>query len=184
MKVVVGLGNPAKKYEKTRHNAGFMVIDRFSRVSEIKLHNGKHLSLFGTGEIGSERVLLVKPLTYVNRSGRAIRSFMHYYSFDPQDLLVIYDDMDLNLGKIRIRSEGSAGGHKGVESIILAIGSRDFSRIRIGIGKGDTGPDTDFVLGKFSKDEEPVIERAIERSVAAIEIIIREGLSAAMNMFN
>lgn len=182
--MVVGLGNPARKYEKTRHNAGFMVIDKFSSVSGIELCQRKHFSVFGKGKVDSEMVFLVKPLTYVNLSGKAINSFMRYYSFDLQDLLVIYDDMNLSLGKIRIRSEGSAGGHKGVESIILALGSKKFPRIRIGIGRGDMGSDTEFVLGEFSPHEEPVIEEAIERGVTAIQIIIREGLSTAMSMFN
>ncbi len=184
MKLIVGVGNPAKKYEKTRHNVGFRVIDRFSCVCGIELSHRKHFSLFGKGKVDSEMVFLVKPLTYVNLSGRAVKSFVRYYSFDLQDLLLIYDDMDLNLGKIRIRPEGGAGGHKGVESMIVSLGSRKFPRIRVGVGSEHTGSDVDFVLGNFYAHEQPVIEDAIERSVEAIGIIIREGLGAAMNRFN
>ena len=184
MKLVVGLGNPGKKYEKTRHNVGFMVIDRFSSVSGIEVSRKKHFSVFGKGKVDSETIFPAKPLTYVNVSGKAVSSFVRYYSFDLRDLIVIYDDMDLPPGKIRVRSEGGAGGHKGIESIILSLGSREFSRIRVGIGRAENRSDTEFVLGKFSPDEKPLIEDAISRSVEAVEVIIREGLEAAMNMFN
>lgn len=184
MKLIVGMGNPNKKYEKTRHNVGFRVIDKSSCVWGIELCHRKHFSVFGKGKVDSKLVFLVKPLTYVNLSGRAVKSFMRYYSFDLRDLLVIYDDMDLSLGRIRIRPEGGSGGHKGVESIILSLGSGKFPRVRIGIGRGNMGSDTEFVLGKFSPHEEPVIEDAIDKCVGAVEIIAREGLSTAMSMFN
>ena len=184
MKFIVGLGNPGKKYDGTRHNVGFRVIDGFSSVSGVELCHEKHLSVFGKGKIDSERFLIVKPLMYMNRTGKAISSFIRYYSFEPQDLLVVYDDMNLNLGRIRIRAEGSAGGHKGVESIIWSLRSEKFPRIRVGIGRADTSSDTEFVLGKFRPSEEPAIEKAIGTCVSAIEIVIRQGLDTAMNMFN
>lgn len=186
MKLVVGLGNPAPKYEKTRHNAGFRVIDGFSDYCGIKLSQRKHFSVFGKGEFGKEKFIIAKPLTYVNLSGRAVKSFVSYYRIDLQDLLLVYDDMDLLIGRIRIRSGGGSGGHNGVESIIMHLGSEKFTRLRIGIGKEKTGAVTgkEFVLRKFSRVEEPVIQEAVERSVSAIETVIISGVTCAMNKFN
>ena len=186
MKLVVGLGNPSPEYEKTRHNAGFRVIDGFSDYCGIRLSQRKHFSVFGKGKLGKEKIIIAKPLTYVNLSGRAVKSFMSYYRLDLQDLLLVYDDMDLETGRIRIRSGGSSGGHKGVESIMTHVGSEKFTRLRIGIGKEKMGAMTgrEFVLRKFSRAEEPVIQKAVERSVSAIETIIISGITCAMNKFN
>jgi PTH1 family peptidyl-tRNA hydrolase len=185
------LGNPTAKYEKTRHNVGFRVIDRFSGFSGIELRSRKHFSMFGKGEIAGERVILAKPLTYVNLSGKAVGSFMHYYRVAVDDLLLIYDDMDLKPGRIRIRPYGGSGGHNGVESVITVLGSDRFPRIRIGIGRRESagGTDADFVLrnfprGNFPRDEQSVIEEAIDKGARAVEAVIREGLSAAMDKFN
>jgi PTH1 family peptidyl-tRNA hydrolase len=159
LKLVVGLGNPTAKYEKTRHNVGFRVIDRFSGFSGIELDCRKHFSVFGKGKVAGERVILAKPLTYVNLSGKAVGSFIHYYRVAVDDLLLIYDDMDLKPGRIRIRPYGSSGGHNGVESVITSLGSDRFPRIRIGIGRRELarGTDADFVLKNFSRDERPVL---------------------------
>ena len=186
LKLVVGLGNPTAKYEKTRHNVGFRVIDRFSGFSGIELDCRKHFSVFGKGKVAGERVILAKPLTYVNLSGKAVGSFMHYYRVAVGDLLLVYDDMDLQPGRIRIRPYGSSGGHNGVESVITALGSDRFPRIRVGIGRRESagGTDADFVLRSFSRDERPVIEEAIDKGARAVETVIREGLSAAMDKFN
>jgi PTH1 family peptidyl-tRNA hydrolase len=186
LKLVVGLGNPEAKYQKTRHNVGFRVIDRFSGFSGIELQSRKHFSIFGKGEIAGERVILAKPLTYVNLSGKAVGSFMHYYRVSLDDLLLVYDDMDLAPGKIRLRPCGSSGGHNGVESVITALGSDRFPRVRIGIGRKELAgmTDADFVLRNFPRDEKPVIEEAIDRGARAVEAIIREGISAAMDKFN
>ena len=186
MKLVVGLGNPAPEYEKTRHNAGFRVLDGFSDYCGIRLRQRKHFSIFGKGEFGNQRLIIAKPLTYVNLSGRAVKSFVNYYRIELRDMLLVYDDMDLEIGRIRIRSGGSSGGHKGIESVILHVGSEKFPRLRVGIGKEKTGAMTgrEFVLRKFSRVEEPVIQKAVERSISAIETVIISGLACAMNRFN
>ena len=184
MKLVVGLGNPERKYKDTRHNAGFRVVDMFSRVSGIELRRSKHFSLFGKGKIGRESVILAKPLTYVNLTGTAVKSFVRYYEISLRDLLIVYDDMDLSIGKIRIRPDGGSGGHRGVQSIISHLGSEKFPRIRIGIGRKEDKRGSEFVLGKFSAEEKPVIEEAAAEVVKAIEVILREGLTLAMNRFN
>ena len=184
MKLVVGLGNPERKYKGTRHNVGFRVVDGFSRMSGIELSRSKHFSLFGKGKIGREKVILAKPLTYVNLTGEAVKSFVRYYEIALRDLLIGYDDMDLSIGKIRIRPDGSSGGHRGVQSIIFHLGSEKLPRIRIGIGRKEDRRGKEFVLGKFSAEEKPVIEEAVAEVVKAIEVVVGEGLTAAMNRFN
>ena len=185
MFVIVGLGNPGKKYEKTRHNMGFLAIDKLAEKHDIKVNKLKHKALTGDGFIFGQKALLVKPQTYMNLSGESVREIVSYYDIDLEDLIVIYDDFDLEIGTIRIRKKGSAGSHNGMKSIIGQIQSKDFPRIRIGIGKSGGGAEwKDFVLGKTSKQDEKLIEDAVDRAADAVGCILEEGIDKAMNEYN
>jgi peptidyl-tRNA hydrolase, PTH1 family len=185
MKLVAGIGNPSAEYEQTRHNAGFMAVDRISAVSGISLTETKHKSCFGRGWYCGKELLLVKPLTFVNLSGRALRSFLKYYPLSTEDILIIHDDMDIPFGRIRIKNGGSSAGHKGVASVISEMGTDKFARIRIGIGspeRKDRG--VGFVLGRFSREEKKIVEEVLDTCVDAVEEILAKGPEAAMNRFN
>ena len=185
MFVIVGLGNPGKKYEKTRHNMGFLAIDKLAEKHDIKVNKLKHKALTGDGFIFGQKALLVKPQTYMNLSGESVREIVSYYDIDLEDLIVIYDDFDLEIGTIRIRKKGSAGSHNGMKSIIGQIQSKDFPRIRIGIGKSGGGAEwKDFVLGKTSKQDEKLIEDAVDRAADAVVCILEKGIDKAMNEYN
>lgn len=184
MFVIAGLGNPGKKYEKTRHNMGFLVIDRLAEKNDIKVNKIKHKSLVGDGFISDRKSLLVKPQTYMNLSGEALREVMDYYNVDIEDLIVIYDDFDIELGSIRIRKKGSAGSHNGMKSIIYQLQSQDFPRIRIGIGKSGSADWKDFVLGKLGKEEQKLIDDAVEKAADAVMCILEKGIDKAMNEYN
>ena len=184
MFVIVGLGNPGKKYEKTRHNMGFLAIDKLAEKHDIKVNKLKHKALTGDGFIFGQKALLVKPQTYMNLSGESVREIVSYYDIDLEDLIVIYD-VDLEIGTIRIRKKGSAGSHNGMKSIIGQIQSKDFPRIRIGIGKSGGGAEwKDFVLGKTSKQDEKLIEDAVDRAADAVGCILEKGIDKAMNEYN
>ena len=152
MYIIAGLGNPGKEYEETRHNAGFKVIDRLSDKYNIDVTEGKFKGLIGKGVIDGNKVILVKPLTYMNDSGLAVRYFSDYFNIDINDILIIYDDMDFDVGKYKIKSSGSSAGHNGIKSIIKHLGTENFKRIRIGISKNNVNT-IDYVLGRFSKDD-------------------------------
>lgn len=185
MFVIVGLGNPGKKYEKTRHNMGFLAIDKLAEQHDIKINKLKHKALVGDGFISGRKALLVKPQTYMNLSGESVREIVDYYDVDLEELIVIYDDFDLETGAIRIRKKGSAGSHNGMKSIIGQLQSKDFPRIRIGIGKSGGGAEwKDFVLGKTSKQDEKLIEDAVERTADAVACILEKGIDKAMNEYN
>lgn len=185
MFVIVGLGNPGKKYEKTRHNMGFLAIDKLAEKHDIKVNKLKHKALTGDGFIFGQKALLVKPQTYMNLSGESVREIVSYYDIDLEDLIVIYDDFDLEIGTIRIRKKGSAGSHNGMKSIIGQIQSKDFPRIRIGIGKSGGGAEwKDFVLGKTSKQDEKLIEDAVDRAADAVGCILEKSIDKAMNEYN
>lgn len=190
MKIVVGLGNPGKEYAHNRHNVGFRCINHLARLHSINVKQRQCQSQVGMGTISGAKVLLAKPKTFVNRSGTAVSQLMRKHGITADDLVVIYDDLDLTLGKIRIRPKGSSGGHKGINSIISALGSQDFCRIKIGIGRpnDETDRDTeavvDHVLSDFSPEEEQLIKPAIASAAEAVECIIAEGVIAAMNKFN
>ncbi len=185
MRVIVGLGNPGAQYAHTRHNVGFMCVDRVSRLHNIPFSDRRQLAAMGTGCIEGQEVVLAKPRTFMNRSGEAVRYLLQRFSAKPSDLVVIYDDMDLPLGKIRIRPKGSSGGHRGVESIIGATGTQDFARIRVGVGRplGTEGA-VNHVLARFSREEEPVVQEAIDRVAEAVRVLLKDGIEAAMNRFN
>jgi peptidyl-tRNA hydrolase, PTH1 family len=182
--LVVGLGNPGPEYARTRHNVGFMVVDELSRRHRIPIRSSQHGARVGEGEIAGEPVALVKPLTYMNVSGRAVGPLLQRHSLPPVNLVVIYDDADLPVGKIRVRARGSAGGHGGLKSIIGTIGSSEFPRVRIGIGRAGKGDLVDHVLGGFTPTERDTIEHAFQRAADAVEHLLTHGIEAAMNQFN
>lgn len=184
MFIIAGLGNPGKKYEKTRHNMGFLVIDRLAGKNDIKVNKLKHRALVGDGFISGQKVLLVKPQTYMNLSGESLSEVMRYYDAGPQDLIVIYDDFDLAAGSLRIRKKGSAGSHNGMKSVIEQLGFQDFPRVRVGIGKSGGLDWKDFVLGKVASGERQLISEAVEKAADSITCILEKGIDQAMNEYN
>jgi len=185
MKLIVGLGNPGKQYDQTRHNIGFTVIDELARRFHIALDQAKFKGLYGSTIINGEKIFLLKPLTYMNLSGESIGPFMDYFQIDLDDLLVIYDDLDLPVGKIRLRQKGSAGGHNGIKSAIAHLGTQQFNRIRVGINRPSNGMAiTDYVLGRFLNDEQEMIRKAVEQSSNACEEWIKTPFLQVMNIYN
>jgi len=185
MKCIVGLGNPGKQYDQTRHNVGFDVIDALAREWDIPLNQSKLKGLYGIGLHNGEKVLLLKPITYMNLSGESIRAVMDYYEIDIEDLLVIYDDLDLPVGKIRLRQKGSPGGHNGIKSTVAHLGTQQFNRIRIGIDRPQAGMSVpDYVLGRFRPDERPSIEEAVNRSRGACTGWLKKPFLQVMNEYN
>lgn len=185
MKIIAGLGNPALKYGGTRHNVGFGVIDELSDRWNIRVADSRMRGLSGSGIIAGEKIILLKPMTFMNLSGECIRPFMDYYKLTPDELIVCYDDISLDVGMIRVRGKGSAGGHNGMKSIIQHLGTIDFPRVRIGIGAKPPQMDlADYVLGHFPADELPIIRSAIKDGADAVEMILEEGIQPAMNRFN
>ena len=183
--VVVGLGNPGKNYVGTRHNVGFDTIDLLSHRNNIKINKIKFKSVYGEGFIGKEKVILLKPQTYMNNSGMAVLDVYKFYKLPIQNMIIIVDDVDIEFGTIRIRKQGSAGSHNGLKSIICNLNRDDFPRVKIGIGKKRQEQDlADFVLSRFSKDERVVIDEAITEAALAIETIITYSIDKAMNEFN
>ena len=186
MYLVAGLGNPGSNYEMTRHNIGFEAIDYMAEQYNVKVKKLKFKGLYGETNIAGEKVILLKPQTYMNLSGESIRDFAKFYKIPPENIIVINDDIYLDTGRIRIRSKGSAGGHNGLKSIIYQLNSDEFPRIRIGVNsplreKADLA---DFVLARFSKEEIPVLEDAIIRAKKSVEEIIAKGTESAMNKYN
>lgn len=186
MFLIAGLGNPGRQYEKTRHNMGFDTIDELIDRHRIPQGGIAHKAMYGKGMIAGEKVLAVKPLTYMNLSGEAIREYVNYYKMDPEtELIVIYDDIDLEPGQIRIRKKGSAGGHNGIKSIIAQIGTQNFYRVKVGVGAKPKGWDlADYVLGRFSSEERELVDKAICDAADAVEMILKDGIEAAMNHYN
>lgn len=185
MKVIVGLGNPGKKYENTRHNIGFAAIDYIAEKEGININTGKHKALVGSGYIDGVKVLLVKPQTFMNLSGESLRPIMDFYKLEPEDFLVIFDDIDLDVGRIRIRRKGSAGGHNGIKSIIGHLGSMEFPRIKIGVGAKPPGYDlADYVLGHFSKADQEILQERFEDVYDAVKLIVGDDITEAMNRHN
>ena len=186
MFIIVGLGNPSKEYEGTRHNAGFEVIDRISDKYNISVDTKKHRALIGKGIIGGQKVILAKPQTFMNLSGESVRSLLDYYKVDEeQELIVIYDDISLDNGQIRIRAKGSAGGHNGIKNIIAHLGGQVFPRVKVGVGEKPSKYDlADYVLGHFSKEEQVLMDEGYAHAVHAVEMILEGDISAAMNEYN
>ena len=186
MFIIAGLGNPKKEYDNTRHNIGFAMIDALADKYNISVMNIKNRALTGKGIINGQKVILAKPLTYMNLSGESISALVEYYKIDVSaELIVISDDISLPPGQIRIRKKGSAGGHNGLKDIIRHLGSEDFQRIRIGVGEKPKGYDlADYVLGHFSREEQPFIKEGIDKAVCAAEMMLAEDTDRAMNEFN
>lgn len=186
MFIIAGLGNPTREYEGTRHNVGFDVIDRLAARYNIDVDVKKHRALIGKGMIAGQKVILAKPQTYMNLSGESIRSILDYYKVDPEtELIVIYDDISLEPGKIRIRKKGSAGGHNGIKNIIAQLGTQNFQRVKVGVGEKPKGWDlADYVLGHFSKEDRGLVDDALKRVAGAVELMVRGEVDQAMNQFN
>jgi peptidyl-tRNA hydrolase, PTH1 family len=181
--LIVGLGNPGAEYKGTRHNVGFEVIELLAERHRIKLDTSKHRARIGVGQIGGVPVALAKPLTYMNLSGQSVAPLARMYGIKPERILVVADDLDMVVGRTRLKPKGSAGGHNGHKSLIAALGTNEFPRLKIGIGSADTGA-IDHVLGKFDREELDVIKEAIHRSADGVETTVQQGLEAAMNQIN
>ena len=186
MFIIAGLGNPTKEYEGTRHNVGFDVIDRLSEKYNIAVDTKKHRAFIGKGMIAGQKVILAKPQTYMNLSGESIRSLLDYYKVDEEhELLVIYDDVSLGVGQLRIRAKGSAGGHNGIKNIIAHLGGQVFPRIKIGVGEKPPKYDlADYVLGHFSKAEKILMDEGYDNPVRAVEMSVSGDIEGAMNEYN
>ena len=185
MKIIVGLGNPTKEYAGTRHNVGFSVIYNISDAYNIPVETKKHKALIGKGIIEGEKVILAMPQTYMNLSGESVRELMDYYKCDLSDLIVIYDDISLDVGQLRIRKKGSAGGHNGIKNIIANLGTDVFPRIKIGVGEKPKKYDlADYVLGHFSKEDRELMEEGYDRADHAVGMILNGEIEAAMNQYN
>ncbi len=184
MKLIIGLGNPGPEYERTRHNVGWQVLDAFAKKFRIDIGRHEKSAMTGTGRVAGGSVMVAKPLTYMNLSGDAVRLLVNAYLESTSELMVVYDDIDLPLGKLRIRPNGSAGTHNGMRSIIGELQSENFPRLRVGIGAAGEGKLRDYVLDEFSADEQPVIDQAIARAVDALVLFCRGDLKRAMNEFN
>ncbi len=192
MKLIVGLGNPGKTYARNRHDIGFRCLNYFARLHSIRFDRRQCQARVGFGEVGEEKLLLAKPRTFVNLSGRAVSPLVHKYSISLSDLLIVYDDLDLPLGKIRLRRSGGSGGHNGIKSIVSTLGSENFLRIRVGIGRpqveGLSNTDEDvivsYVLGDFTSQEEKLIKPVIAGVAEAIDCFLTQGIEVAMSRFN
>ena len=193
MKLIVGLGNPGREYAHNHHNIGFMCLNHLARAHGIPLDKKQGQARTGSGNIAGNKVVLARPQTYMNLSGESVSRLINKFKVSPEDLLVIHDDLDLPLGKIRLRHGGGSGGHKGIDSIISCLGNRDFYRIRVGIGRPDTvngslqdgGTEIiDYVLSDFTPDEKKIITKVIPEVTEAILCLLNEGLTAAMNKYN
>lgn len=186
MYIIAGLGNPGGKYEKTKHNMGFQVIDLLADKYHIEMNQKKHKAICGTGVIEGVKVLLLKPQTFMNLSGESIREAVDFYKIDPEtELIVIYDDISLAPGHLRIRKKGSAGGHNGIKNIIQHLGTQVFPRIRVGVGEKPQGWDlADYVLSGFSKEDEALVKESWGRAVEAAAVMLTDGPEKAMNDFN
>ncbi len=186
MYLIAGLGNPDKKYDCTRHNIGFDTVDIFASKQGISLNKLKFKAVYGDGTVGGEKVIIAKPQTYMNNSGESIREIASFYKIAPENIIIIHDDISLEPGRIRIRPQGSDGGHNGLKSIIYHLNSDKFIRIKMGVGSPPNKDYdlADFVLGRFLKEEIPIMDDEIKRVSSAVECIIKDGVSKAMNMYN
>lgn len=185
MKLIVGLGNPTTKYEKTRHNVGFEVIDRLSKEYNITVDIAKHKGLYGKGKMEGQSVILLKPMTYMNLSGESVVAVANYFKLEPEDIIVIYDDINLDVGRLRIRERGSAGGHNGIKNMIAHLGTDTFPRIRVGVGMKPPKMDlADYVLSRFSKEEQEMMEEGYHKACKALELMVMDDISKAMNAYN
>ncbi len=185
MKLIVGLGNPGRQYQNTRHNVGFMTVDAIADEYKISVSKEKWNAIYGKGEIESQEIILAKPLTYMNLSGESVAPMMHWFKMEPADLIIVCDDIHLPLGQLRIRERGSDGGHNGLTSIIANIGTQEFIRVRIGIDEPPPGYDqADYVLSKFAKAEMETVKDMVQKAKEAVTTLVVSGTVKAMNLFN
>ncbi len=184
MKVIVGLGNPGDKYKGTRHNLGFDIVDHCAEQLNIQLNESKFQALYGSAIVDGEKVFLLKPLTFMNLSGEALRPFLDYYKIDVEDIVVIYDDLDLPVGKIRLRLKGGHGGHNGIKSLISHLGTNEFKRIRVGIDRPQHETVVSYVLGKFREEEKRELQNAILKAADACKYWLKHDFIEVMNKYN
>ncbi len=184
MFIIVGLGNPGKKYENTRHNMGFKAVDQLGDQWSIPIQKSKHHCLIGEGRVHGQKVILAKPDTFMNQSGVAVGALVDYYGIEPDHLMVIYDDLDLDLGAIRIRKAGGPGTHNGMRSVVGHLGEKTFPRVRIGIGNKKEVPIIHFVTGKMSKEEKHILDHTIKKAAQAVDLFLEQGIDKAMNQYN
>jgi len=182
--LIVGLGNPGAKYARTRHNIGFMALERLAERHSIALTTQKFDGFYGMGQISGHEVVLLEPQTYMNRSGGSVLGVARFYKVAPEQILVFHDEIDLELGKLRLKDGGGHGGHNGLRDIASRMATRDFKRVRLGIGRPEFGEVTDFVLGRFTGAEKPEIDELIERACDAAEVYLTDGLQIAQNRFH
>ncbi len=186
MFIIAGLGNPGKQYENTRHNTGFSVIDVIAEASDIAVLEKKHKAVIGKGYIDGQKVILAKPQTFMNLSGESIRELIDYYKVDEtSELIVIYDDISMDVGQLRIRKKGSAGGHNGIKNIIAHLGHDEFLRIKVGVGEKPKGYDlADYVLGHFTQDEQKIMRESAVQAARAVQLLVQGNVDKAMNDYN
>lgn len=185
MHIIIGLGNPGREYSQTRHNIGFQAIACLSEQYQIPLDLKKHKAVCGKGIIDGQKVILAMPQTYMNLSGESVAELLSFYKVTSKEIIVIYDDISLEVGQLRLRKKGSAGGHNGIKSIIQHLGTDEFSRIKFGVGDKPKGWDlADYVLGRFTKEEEDAIEPGLKKTIEAVRKIVSESMDVAMNQFN
>ena len=184
MKLIVGLGNPGTEYEKTRHNAGFLLIDRLCEKLDVVLDKNKCRALYGIYRYKGDKIIIAKPMTYMNLSGQAVSSLMHFYGIGVEDLIVVHDDLDLPVGKLRLRSQGSSGGQKGMDSIIQQLGTSKINRIRIGISNDRSIETVDYVLGKFSREERKILDAVLDKGSDALIYSFDHDFDLVMSKFN
>ena len=185
MYLIIGLGNPEEEYSKTRHNMGFNAINKIAEQYGIKVNKSKFQGLYESAIIEGQKVMLIKPQTYMNLSGECIKQFVDFYKIPKEEILVIYDDMDIEPGKIKIRKKGGAGGHNGMKSIIKILGTEEFARIRTGIGRPEhSGDDINYVIGAIPEEEIPKLDEGVEKAKEAVIEILKNGIDSAMNKLN
>ncbi|MBO7697615.1 MAG: aminoacyl-tRNA hydrolase [Erysipelotrichaceae bacterium] len=184
MKLIVGLGNPGIEYEKTRHNTGFLLIDRLCDKLNVTLDKNKCKAIYGIYRHGSEKIIIAKPQTYMNLSGQSVSSLMKFYDIPVEDLIVVHDDLDLPLGKLRLRHQGSSGGQKGMGNIIQLLGTQQINRVRVGISNDKSRDTKDYVLSRFSKEEVPVLEEVLDKGSDALVYALDHDFEEVMSKFN
>lgn len=185
MYLIVGLGNPEKEYGNTRHNMGFDTINEIAKNNNIDINKNKFKGLYETLNLQNQKVILLKPQTYMNLSGESVREIVDFYNIEPQNIIVIYDDIDIEKGHVKIRKKGGAGSHNGMKSVVQELGTTDFARIRVGIGQPEFKSDMiNYVIGKVPKEEQEILHQGVKKAAEAVEEILKNGIDIAMNKFN
>lgn len=184
MELIVGMGNPGVQYQMSRHNIGFQVMDRIAIINHVLISNKRFKTLYGKGWIDSQEVVLAKPMTFMNRTGGAVKKLVNFFTIGMDDLIVIHDDLDLPFGRLRFKRRGGDGGHQGVRSIIESMGGNNFLRLKVGIGRPPKGIDpAEYVLDSFGESEEPILDKILDRTADALKVMLLEGLETAMNRY-